>query len=269
MAFANPIACDPLRIAEVQTESGALCCRRKLFARCTQREFYLVVPPNNPGIIVDFRAFGLSTGGLEGAERHFRDCMAAFGIPYVETQLRVARAGFAVDVLDPWFEPDREALVVPPGAKITEYTGVAETATVSSGSRVVGLRTGAIANRQLAIYDKRTEVIQTKKMGWLTIWNAALAAPERQLWRIATRHRNSAFGRLLRASCRRCASATLVLLCRVLPLCFHCHSANAECHPKVARKLLITTVLLVSGGRNQRCRTQLTCRVRGKNKLDV
>ncbi len=132
--------------------------------------------PNNPGITVDFRAFGLATGGLEGAERHFRDCMSAFGIPYVETQLRVARADFAVDYLAPWFEPDREALVVPPGTKVTEYTGVAETATVSSGARVIGLRAGAVANRQLAIYDKRAEIIQQNKMGWLTIWNAALEA---------------------------------------------------------------------------------------------
>ncbi len=131
---------------------------------------------NNPGITVDFRAFGLATGGLAGAEQHFRDCMEAFGIKYAETQLRVARADFAVDILAPWFEPDREALVVPPGTKITEYTGVDETATIASGARVVGLRAGAIANRQLAIYDKRTEVIQTNKMGWLTIWNAALAA---------------------------------------------------------------------------------------------
>ena len=130
--------------------------------------------PNNPGIIIDFRAFGLATGGLEGAEKHFRECMTAFGIPYVETQLRVARVDFAVDFLAPWFEPDREALVVPPGTKITEYTGVAETATVASGSRVVGLRAGAVTNRQLAIYDKRAEVIEQNKMGWLTIWDAAL-----------------------------------------------------------------------------------------------
>lgn len=132
--------------------------------------------PNNPGITVDFRAFGLATGGLKGAERHFRDCMEAFGIKYVETQLRVARADFAVDLLAPWFEPNREALVVPPGTKVTEYTGVDETATVSNGARVVGLRAGAVANRQLAIYDKRAEVIQQNKMGWLTIWNAALEA---------------------------------------------------------------------------------------------
>ncbi|WP_171172793.1 hypothetical protein, partial [Ruegeria sp. HKCCA0370] len=132
--------------------------------------------PNNPGITVDFRAFGLATAGLEGVEQHFRDCMEAFGVKYVETQLRVARADFAVDLLAPWFEPDREALVVPPGTKVTEYTGVDETATVSSGARVVGLRAGAVANRQLAIYDKRAEVIQQNKMGWLTVWNAALEA---------------------------------------------------------------------------------------------
>lgn len=130
--------------------------------------------PNNPGITVDFRAFGLAVGGLNWAEQHFRECMEAFGIKYVETQLRVTRADFAVDMIAPWFEPDRECLILPPGTKSTEYADIDKTETVSSGSRVVGLRAGAVANRQLAIYDKRAEVIQTNKMGWLTIWNAAL-----------------------------------------------------------------------------------------------
>lgn len=56
-----------------------------------------------------------------------------------------------------------------------EYTGVDETATVSSGVRVTGLRARAIANRQVAIYYKRAEIIKQNKLGWLTIWNAALA----------------------------------------------------------------------------------------------
>tara|TARA_R110002094_G_scaffold200383_2_gene172065 strand:- start:1954 stop:3105 length:1152 start_codon:yes stop_codon:yes gene_type:complete len=129
--------------------------------------------PNNPGITADFRAFGLATGGLDGAEEHFRTCMDAFGIPYVETQLRVARADYAVDFLAPWVEPNRECLVVPPRTKVTEYTGVNETATISNGARVTGLRAGAVANRQIAIYDKRAEVIQSNKLGWLTIWNDA------------------------------------------------------------------------------------------------
>jgi len=73
--------------------------------------------PNNPSITVDFRAFGLATGGLEGAEKHFRECMEAFEIRYVEPQLRVSRADFAVDFLAPWLEPDRNHLIVPPGTK--------------------------------------------------------------------------------------------------------------------------------------------------------
>ncbi|MBL4874300.1 MAG: hypothetical protein JKY41_13175 [Rhodobacteraceae bacterium] len=132
--------------------------------------------PNNPGITVDFRAFGLAIGGLEAAEKHFRECMEAFGINYVETQLRVTRADFAVDFLAPWFEPDRESLIVPPGTTVTEYVDENLTVTVSNGSRVVGLRAGAIANRQIAIYDKRAEVLKSNKMGWETIWNAALKA---------------------------------------------------------------------------------------------
>ncbi|MGR3621426.1 hypothetical protein [Pseudophaeobacter sp.] len=50
----------------------------------------------------------------------------------------------------------------------------------------------------MAIYDKRAEVIQTNKMGWLTIWNAALEAVNKpvldlsdrntsQVWRIELR----------------------------------------------------------------------------------
>lgn len=132
-------------------------------------------PKNNPGITVDFRAFLLATGGLRAAQDHFTDCMDAFGIRYTEAQLRVSRVDFAVDILAPWFEPDREALVVPPGTRVAEYTAPDETETHSIGARVSGLRAGAVANRQLAIYDKRAEVLAKGKAGWPAIWNAALA----------------------------------------------------------------------------------------------
>ena len=37
---------------------------------------------------------------------------------------------------------------------------------------MTGLRAGAVNNRQFAIYDKRLEVMQKAKDGWLEIWNA-------------------------------------------------------------------------------------------------
>jgi len=81
---------------------------------------------------------------------------------------------------------------------VTEYTGVNETAPISSGARVVGLRAGAIANRQLVIYDKCAEITQQNKMAWLPIWNAALEAKDKppidltdrttsQVWRFEMR----------------------------------------------------------------------------------
>ena len=56
-------------------------------------------PPNNPGITVDLRAFLLATGGLAAAQVYFETHMAAFGVDYVETQLRVSRVDFAIDFL--------------------------------------------------------------------------------------------------------------------------------------------------------------------------
>jgi hypothetical protein len=40
------------------------------------------------------------------------------------------------------------------------------------GDGVSGVKAGHISNRQLAIYDKRREVLDTGKKGWLAIWNA-------------------------------------------------------------------------------------------------
>lgn len=132
-------------------------------------------PANNPGITVDFRAFLLATGGLKAAQDHLEICMRAFGIPYGENQLRVTRTDFAVDFLAPWFEPDRNDLVLPPKTKAVEFTGLSDSETHASGTRVTGLRAGKGESRQLVIYDKRAEVIEQGKAGWLKIWNATRA----------------------------------------------------------------------------------------------
>lgn len=170
----SPVTLNGLQLAVRRSGGSAFSAHTGEYGA----EWYFLDPenraPNNPGVTVDFRAFLLATGGLQAAQDHFDSCMAAFGIRYTEAQLRVSRVDFAVDILAPWFEPDREALVVPPGTHIREFTEL-ETETHSIGARVSGLRAGAIANRQLAIYDKRAEVIAKGKLGWLTIWNASLA----------------------------------------------------------------------------------------------
>ena len=122
-------------------------------------EWYFLDPENRPrnnlGVTVDFAAFLLATGGLAAVQEHLESHLAALGIPYVETQLKVSRVDFAVDILAPWFEPDRAALVVPPGTRVREFAGADDTVTHATGSRVVGLRAEAVSSRKLVIYDKR------------------------------------------------------------------------------------------------------------------
>mgnify|MGYP000161713512 CR=1 FL=1 len=50
----------------------------------------------------------------------------------------------------PMMETSHEARVVSPETKVTEYTVDDETTTTSNGSRVIGLRAGAVSGRQLA-----------------------------------------------------------------------------------------------------------------------
>lgn len=130
-------------------------------------------PANNPGVTVDFRAFLLATGGLDSAQAHLEECMLALNLAYDDKTLRVSRIDFAVDLLAPWFEPDRNALVLPPGTKHREFREHDTTQTFSTNASVMGLTAGRIDNRQLTIYDKRAEILAKLKYGWLTIWNHA------------------------------------------------------------------------------------------------
>jgi len=127
-------------------------------------------PKNNPGVTVDFRAFLLATGGIEAARALFEAHMAAFGIRYADHLVKVSRVDFAVDIIAPGFEPDRKHIVAPANTRTSERE--AEPGEEHGiGEAVSGIKAGHISNRQLAIYDKRREVIDTQKLGWLEIWD--------------------------------------------------------------------------------------------------
>ncbi|MEH6476824.1 MAG: hypothetical protein V7727_14125 [Sneathiella sp.] len=127
-------------------------------------------PSNNPGIRIDFRAFLLATGGLEDAKAHFEDCMASFGIRYADHLIKISRVDIAVDILAPSFVPDRKLVIAPPNTLSRERD--AEPGSEHGvGVVVSGVTAGHISNRQLIIYDKRREIIQNNKPGWIEIWN--------------------------------------------------------------------------------------------------
>ena len=131
-------------------------------------------PKNNPGVQVDFRAFLLATGSIEAAKAHFEECMDAFGIRYTEHLIKVSRIDFAVDILDPYFIPDRRLVIAPPKTHTKERDGE-QRLEHGIGEGVSGVTIGHISNRQLIIYDKRREIIESKKPGFIEIWNSRRA----------------------------------------------------------------------------------------------
>lgn len=124
-----------------------------------------------PGVIMDFRAFFLATGGLEGAEAYFYDAMEALEVRCYPENFRVSRVDFAVDVLAPWFIPEVDAVILPARTKKREFGEKDTSERFFANTEVTGITCGHVSNRQLIIYDKRAEVLAKRKFGWLTIWN--------------------------------------------------------------------------------------------------
>lgn len=145
-------------------------------------EFFLrdpASPPSvGPGITMDFRAFFLATGGLDGARAYFHKCMHALQVRLRPGHIRISRVDFAVDFLAPWFVPDVEAVILPARTSKREFREKDTTGGYSDTSQrffanteVTGITCGHVSNRQLVIYDKRAEVLVKHKPAWQTIWN--------------------------------------------------------------------------------------------------
>jgi hypothetical protein len=68
---------------------------------------------------------------------------------------------------------------------------------------VSGVKAGHISNRQLAIYDKRREVLDTGKKGWLAIWNARREAEGKSPLDLADKHASQVWRFEMRLGSRR------------------------------------------------------------------
>lgn len=151
-----------------------------------------------PGVTMDFRAFFLATEGLGGARAYFCEAMEALQVRLHPDHMRVSRVDFAVDFLAPWFEPDIEAVVLPGRTSKREFRETDTSQRFFANTEITGITCGQVSNRQLVIYDKRTEVLSKRKLGWLTIWNHNQALNRRpridladrdqsKVWRIENR----------------------------------------------------------------------------------
>ncbi|ATX64558.1 hypothetical protein [Roseinatronobacter bogoriensis] len=126
------------------------------------------------GVRVSCRALPLAMDGLAKTRAHIEDTLARLGLDYQPGTESISRVDVACDVLAPDLAPDRGHFVASARSGVQEISDNILQINGRSG-RVETITVGKSPGRQVVLYDKRAEVIKTRKEYWVPIWNDALA----------------------------------------------------------------------------------------------
>lgn len=119
------------------------------------------------GARVSSRALPLATKGIEAVKSEHDQFLIDLGMSFTEIDRRISRLDYAIDFCFPEFEIN-PAHFVCHSRKSKTVDG--HYAANYRGDRITGIRIGTMPNSQIAIYDKRREVIDKKKFYWWEIW---------------------------------------------------------------------------------------------------
>ena len=115
---------------------------------------------------VQIRALALATYGWEKAMERVFDDLKTIGFFKVEISLN--RTDYAMDFLNAGIALDPSHFVAHSRVKKAAYK--MDINTHSRGQTFETITAGTMPNRQVTIYDKRSEVIQRRKPAWFEIW---------------------------------------------------------------------------------------------------
>ncbi|GLK50879.1 hypothetical protein [Maricaulis virginensis] len=119
------------------------------------------------GARVSSRALPLAIKGIEAVKADLDRFLIALGMTFSEIDRRLSRIDYALDFLLPEFSIDPSQFVCH-SQKKKSING--EYAANYCGDRVSYIRIGTAANSEVVVYDKRREVIDTKKRYWWDLW---------------------------------------------------------------------------------------------------
>lgn len=126
------------------------------------------------GVRVSCRALPLALYGLAKVRKQIEETLEALGMQPEEGSESIGRVDVACDILAPDFVADRDNFIAHPQTTISEISTDLMQVVGRSG-RVETITIGKNPQRQVVLYDKRAEVIATRKPYWWPIWDAALA----------------------------------------------------------------------------------------------
>lgn len=158
--------------------------------------FFKKPNPRDPwGIRVSVKSLSLALYGLGGVRARLIDFMDAIDAPYPDGAESIGRVDYCIDILMPNFQLIPENFVMHSNSTRTDNH---EMEVYGKSGKTTGVRIGKMPGRQVAIYDKRADIIAKQKKEWWEIWNANLKAenlpplnPEdkynSQVWRVELR----------------------------------------------------------------------------------
>ncbi len=126
------------------------------------------------GIRLSFGSFFMSIYGLGAAKAHCERVLDAFGVRYGPEDVSISRADFCVDVLVNDLALDPNNLIAHSAAGRRDNITYEDVAVHGKSGWVSSITSGSITNRQVIIYNKRSEVIAHGKHHWWDMWNHTL-----------------------------------------------------------------------------------------------
>jgi len=158
--------------------------------------FFKKPNPRDPwGIRVSCKSLPLALRGLGQVRADLHDLLESIDVSITSRDVSIGRADYAIDFLMPEFELEPDCFVMHSNSHRTTYRDMVEHGT---SGRVTGVQIGAMPFRQIAVYDKRADIIHKGKSAWWKIYNAnleAMGAPElitsdpasSRIWRVEAR----------------------------------------------------------------------------------
>lgn len=157
--------------------------------------FFKVPSPNDPwGVRVSAKSLPLALNGIRAVEADFTALITALCVNLAPNAVSLGRVDYCLDFLIPEFDLNPEQFVM--HSRLTRATD-REASEVGRSGRASSMRIGKMPGQQVAVYDKRADVIAKSKSVWWEIWNANRAAQgvppiapdstQRSLWRVEFR----------------------------------------------------------------------------------
>ncbi len=127
------------------------------------------------GVRIVVGSLFLATQGLGMARAKIDSTLERLGIRYTADQVSVGRTDFCVDILAPDFDLMPENFVIHSHANRADHlTPDDHLRSNGKSGRFTSVTVGKTPGRQVILYDKRREVIDTSKPIWWDIWNHTL-----------------------------------------------------------------------------------------------